>query len=644
MFWWMQRRSLMAGMLAAGMLVGAARMDAQGAEALTMTKVDPPNWWAQMPKPMLLVRGTDLKGATFAVSDASLQVEKVVASENGHWAQVWLSRSPVKAETVTLRARNGAEKAEMPYRFEQRKAATEGFAGFSPKDVMYLIMTDRFADGDTTNDGPEAKSAEDSAAAAAERAKIRGWHGGDLRGIEKHLDYLQGMGVTAVWTTPVYENHEADSYHGYGATDLYKVDEHYGSMEDLQGLAKALHKRGMKLVLDTVPNHVGPKHPWVEDEPAPDWFHGTKEHHIEAETHYMALIDPHAPERDKMAQLHGWFANVLPDMDTESPAVAQYLRQNAVWWIEETGADALRIDTLTYVDRPFWNAFNGELKELYPRLTEVGEVLTGDALVVSSFQGGVTRAGVDTKLTTPFDFPTNFALRDVFAKGEPMTKLSDVLAKDELYAQPERLVTLLGNHDMPRFAEGEKNVAAERLAFAYVMTTRGTPQLYSGDELGMKGGEDPDNRKDFPGGFAGGAANTNDAFVAAGRTTEQEAMYSWVAKLGALRKEHVALACGGEQVLASNEDWIVYLRDGVRGEQGVCGAGTVPAERWVVAMHREGKTEKDVSLEVKLGQTWAEGCVLDRPVVLGERASAVVEGDVLQLKMAGDDVLIAECR
>jgi glycosidase len=284
------------------------------------------------------------------------------------------------------------------------------------------------------------------------------------------------------------------------------------------------------------------------------------------------------------------------------------------------------------------------LKELYPRLTEVGEVLTGDALVVSSFQGGVTRAGVDTKLTTPFDFPTNFALRDVFAKGEPMTKLSDVLAKDELYAQPERLVTLFGNHDMPRFAEGEKNVAAERLAFAYVMTTRGTPQLYSGDELGMKGGEDPDNRHDFPGGFAAEGSKQNDAFVASGRTPEEEAMYAWVAKLGALRKEHVALACGGEQVLASNDDWMVYLRDGARGVKGVCGVGTVPAERWVVAIHRAGKTEKDASLEVKLGQTWAEGCVLGRPAVLGKGSSAGVDGGVLKLTMRGDDVLIAQCR
>ena len=396
-------------------------------DGLRIIKVDPPNWWAAMPKPMLLVRGEGLGGAKFSLSDRALKVEKVVTSENGHWAQVWLAASPKEAETVTLRVVAGAEKAEAPYRFEKKRASADGFAGFSSRDVMYLIMTDRFADGDLQNDGVDAKSAASSAEAAAERAKPRGWHGGDLKGIETHLDYLQELGVTAVWPTPVYENHEADSYHGYGATDMYRVDEHYGSLEDLKSLAKALHARGMKLVLDTVPNHVGPKNPWVEDEPAPDWFHGTAAKHLIGETDFQALINPHAPERDRVGTEHGWFADALPDMNTESPAVAQYLRQNAVWWIEETGADGLRIDTFPYVDREFWHGFNGELKELFPRLTEVGEVFNGDPVITSSYADGVIRAGVDTELYTPFDFPTFFAVKDVFGKGAPMSELAKVL-------------------------------------------------------------------------------------------------------------------------------------------------------------------------------------------------------------------------
>ncbi len=609
-------------------------------QRLTMTKVDPPNWWAGMPKPMLLVRGEGLRGAAFTLSDAGLRVEKTVVSENGHWAQVWLSASPERPETVRLMAARGGERAEVSYTFGARRTATDGFAGFSSRDVMYLIMTDRFADGDPRNDGVSATSAEGSADAAAERAKPRGWHGGDLRGITQHLDYLQQLGVTAVWTTPVYENHEADSYHGYGATDLYHVDEHFGSMADLQALAAALHQRGMKLVLDTVPNHVGPLHPWVMDEPAPNWFHGTKAEHHTAEYNFPALIDPHAPERDKRWTLDGWFADALPDMDTDDPTVALYLRQNAVWWIEETGADALRIDTFPYVNREFWNGFNGELKELYPRLTEVGEIFYNDAEITSAFAGGETRAGVDTKLTTPFDFPTYFALREVFGKGAPMTKLAAVLGQDALYPHPETLVPFFGNHDTSRFLDAvQGNAAAVRLGFAYVMTTRGMPQIYSGDEIAMHGWDDPDNRRDFPGGFAGAAGSAgapNNAFTEAGRTAEQREMFDWVSLLGRVRREHPALQCGAEQVLASGADWMVTLRDAGRAAE--CGGSK---ERVLVAIHRGYQAAE---LTVPVAQTWMAGCRLDAPEVGGKASTAVLDGETLNLKLQGNDAVIATCR
>ena len=624
-----------AGLLLVALAVQGVGAMAQGGR-LAIDKVDPPNWWAVMPKPMLLVHGAGLGGAKFSLSDRGLKVEKVVASENGHWAQLWLSASPGAPETVTLTARYGGEKAETRYTFAARRATGDGFAGFSSRDVMYLIMTDRFADGNLENDGLDAGSAESSADAASERAKPRGWHGGDLKGIEHHLDYLQELGVTAVWTTPVYENHEGSSYHGYGATDLYRVDEHYGTLEDLKALAAALHARGMKLVLDTVPNHVGPGNPWVKDEPAPDWFHGTAAHHLEAETDFKALINPHAPERDKVATLDGWFANTLPDMNTESPAVAQYLRQNAVWWIEETGADGLRIDTFPYVNREFWHAFNGELTELYPRLTEVGEVFNGDPVITSSFAGGVTRAGVDTELYTPFDFPTYFALRDVFVKGAPMSELAKVLGEDALYPHPERLVPFLGNHDTERFATVTGGEGALKLALAYVLTTRGMAQIYSGDEIAMQGGGDPENRHEFPGGFPGGAS----AFVASGRTPVQQETFDWMAKLTAVRRKHDALGCGAEQVLASGDDWMVYLRDAAKAAG--CGAS---GERVLVAIHRGGKNGgvASATLDVKLGMTGMEGCKLGAGEIQSGESTAEVQGDTLRLKATGDAGWVGGC-
>jgi glycosidase len=620
-------------------------------DSLTILKIDPPNWYATMPRPMLLVQGTGLHDATFTLSDKRLHIEKIVPSENGHWAQLWLSASPAAPETVALTAHLGRAKVEAPYTFAARKPTTAGFAGFSSRDVMYLIMTDRFADGDLTNDGPSAHDAATSPAAAAERAKPRGWHGGDLRGIADHLDYLQQLGITTVWPTPVYQNHQEGSYHGYGATDLYAVDEHYGSLADLQSLAASLHARHMKLVLDTVPNHIGPAHPWVTDEPAPNWFHGTLANHREAETNFRALIDPHSPERDRTGTLEGWFANVLPDMNTDDPTVALYLRQNAIWWIEQTGADALRIDTFPYVNREFWHDFNGELKDLYPNLTEVGEAFNGDPIIVSSFADGVTRAGapagqmgIDTRLYTPFDFPTYFALRDVFApqhdaKPAPMSKLAATLAADSLYPHPERLVPFFGNHDTTRFLSATNSEAAVRLGFAYILTTRGMPQIYSGDEIAMTGGDDPDNRHDFPGGFD----NTPSAFNPATRTPQQQQIFTWVAQLTALRQKHEALACGAEQVLAANDDWIITLRDAAHATPNTCGIST---DRVLVALHRASAatSTQPATLDVKLTGTWAAGCRLAPPDLASTTASAAITADLLHLQLTGDDTLIASCR
>ena len=603
---------------------------------ISIQKIDPPNWWVQMPAPMLLVRGEGLLGARFSLSDPTLGIAKTAVSGNGHWAQLWLTKTSVRPEVVTIRASRGGASAEAKYSFGARKAPRAGFAGFSSADVMYLIMTDRFADGDLKNDGPHAKDAATSAAAEAERAKPRGWHGGDYRGIEQHLDYLQQLGVTTVWVTPPYENLGAESYHGYHSTDMYRVDPHWGSMADLQSLAEALHERGMKLVLDDVPNHVGPLHPWVRDEPTSNWFHGTAEHHIPGETNFEALIDPHAPERDRVGTLYGWFVDSLPDMDTDDATVAQYLRQNAVWWIEETGADGLRIDTFPYVGREFWHEYMAELKALYPRLTEVGEVSTTDPEINSSFADGVTRAGVDTELYTPFDYPTFWAEQDVFAKGAPMKRLAQVLEQDSLYPLPDRLVPFLDNHDRQRIAEQVPDASLRRVAFAYLLTMRGMPQLYAGDEIAMKGGEDPDNRRDFPGGFPGDA---QDAFAQAGRTAEQQAEFAWIAGLTKLRREHAALACGGEQMLAANADWLVTLRDTGHQHAERCEVrGANPRERVIVALHRGSGA---AMLDVPTKETWADGCRVSRPLLGEGQVSASAEG--IRLSLNGNDVLIAEC-
>lgn len=606
---------------------GSASKSSGNSHAVVITKIDPPNWFSGMPKPMLLLKGEHFEGARFRLSDPQLKVDRTVISENGHWAQLWLHASPAAAETVAVLAERGGQTTRADYRFEARQTGTSensramGFSGFSSSDVMYLIMTDRFANGDPTNDSQPGDGAD-------EKKKIRGWHGGDLRGILQHLDYLQDLGVTTVWITPVYQNHEPQSYHGYGATDMYAVDEHFGRLEDLKSLASALHERGMKLVLDTVPNHVGPAHPWVEDPPAPDWFHGTKDKHTIAQGNFKPLTNPHAPWRDQKDVTEGWFANILPDLNQENPAVAQYLIQNAVWWVEEAKLDGLRLDTFPYIGRPFWHDFHATLHALYPKLTTVGEVFNADATITSSFAGGVTRNGVDTGLDTPFDFPSYFALRDTFLKHAPMARLADVLRLDALYPHPERLVPFLGNHDTTRFmSEPGATLPQMKLAFTVLFTMRGMPQVYSGDEIAMQGREDPDNRRDFPGGFVNGP----NAFTASGRTSEQEEMFTQVKALLKLRASRPELLRGEEQVLEADKDVLAYARGS--GLSKGCSAG---ATRVLVLVNNGSASER---IQIATNNTALEGCN-KASLLQGKMDTLEVDRETLRVNLEAQQALV----
>ncbi len=522
-------------------------------------QTDPPNWWSGLPNPMLLLYGKNLMDAHVYTSVHGISVRRTQVSANGHWVFVWLDIASVPPQHVDLLVRTPGGQTHVPYELDRRHAPTAGFQGFSSADVMYLIMPDRFADGDPTNDRLS------QAPGTYDVGKPRAYHGGDLRGIQDRLDYIQKLGVTTLWITPLYQNDplSAGDYHGYGATQMFAVNPHLGTLQEYEDLAQALHSRGMKLVLDTVPNHVGPKNPWVLDPPAPEWFHGTLAHHIEANGNFAPITDPHAPPAAYRQAVDGWFANVLPDLNQSNPLVKEYLIQNAIWWIESGTLDGLRLDTFPYVDRAFWQDFHTELHDIYPHLTTVGEIFNPDPTVVSYFSGGVKHADIDTGLYTPFDFPSYFALRQTLTGSiptgdKPMTALQNVQRQDWLYPHPERLATFLGNHDTERFmSEPGATAARMKIAFGLLATMRGMPQIYSGDEIAMSGGNDPDNRRDFPGGFPG---DKNDAFIAAGRTPEQEAMHAWVQGLLQFRLRHESLKTGAQQDLLADDTGFVFAR------------------------------------------------------------------------------------
>jgi neopullulanase len=541
--------------------------------APAVTKVEPPNWWINLtPEVMLFLYGHDLEATQVTCNIPEVIVSRTQSLHQGDYLLVWLKFTR-NARTGTLVCRivtpTGKSNFELP--LAARTPTATRFHGLAQDDVLYLIMPDRFANGDPTNDEPaEFPGSHD-------RSKPRAWHGGDLRGIRDHLPYLQDLGVTTLWLTPVVKNGATEDYHGYGAVDLYAVDPHLGTLDDYKDLVAAAHQRRMKIFFDSVPNHVGPHHLWVTKPPLADWFHGTPQKHLDsfspvkksfygfpdkssvANDPFEALADPHAPESLRRNLTDGWFFGILPDLNTENPAVAQYLLQNTIWWIESTGLDGLREDTFPYVPRKFWRDWHAALHRLYPQLTTIGEVFHPDPAVTSFFAGG--KKGwdeIDTGLTTVFDFPLFFTIHDVLLRGAPAGRIANVLRQDLLYPHPELLVPFFANHDIPRFASAEGSTPQKlKLAFGLVLTLRGIPELYYGDELGMTGLADPDNRHDFPGGWV---EDPKNAFTAEGRTGEQQEIFLTVQKLLRLRREHAALAGGKLWHLFSDDSTYIFLR------------------------------------------------------------------------------------
>jgi len=613
-------RELLAYMLLLLICAGAAQ-----AQAPRMDKVDPPGWWVELPDPMLLVRGENLGGTQFYVAGKGVTLERTRMSLNGHWAFLWLRTKGAAAQSVTITARNRSGRAQRPFVLAARSRKEDGHSGFSPADVLYLIMTDRFAASEAAGSGQ-----------GLERDKARGWHGGNFAGITQHLDYLQQLGVSAVWTTPVASNGAMpESYHGYAATDLYAVDPHFGTLADYRRLSDALHMRGMKLVIDLVPNHLGVQHPWVTDPPAPEWFHGSLEHHIGAQYDFAQLVDPHAPHAAWRAITDGWFTDAMPDLNQENPLVAAYLIENALWWVETANLDGIRLDTFPYVGRAFWRDFHAALHATYPRLTTVGEIFNGDPEITSFFAGGVTRRGIDTGLDTPFDFPVYFALRNVLIEGKPMTDLAKVLRQDELYPHPERLVTFLGNHDTKRFfSAAQESGSRLKLGLGLLATLRGVPLIYSGDEIAMPGGDDPDNRHDFPGGFAGDAHN---AFTPSGRTPVEEDVFTWTASLLALRRAHPVLQTGAQQDLAATDDVFAFLR----GEDELGCPPDHMQERVLVVVNKASQSR---TLEISTKETALSGCTEFEPLAPALGSAPQLDAGKLRIEEGSESMTLYRVR
>ena len=575
-----------------------------------VSKIEPPNWWVNYtPALTLLLTGENLSGARVESPIKGLTALGAEASANGHYLFVHLQLSPdLPAGTVPLQLITSSGSTTVALPLLARADARGRFGGFSRDDVIYLIMPDRFADGDPSNDRPAGSNG------GYDRSNPMAYHGGDLRGIREHLGYLHDLGVTTLWLTPVWKNTDSD-YHGYHVVDFYALDDHMGTMPEYQALVADARRLGMKVLIDYVVNHTGPHHPWANDPPTPTWFHGTTAHHLEPAYTFTGLVDPHASPREYLNTLDGWFAGRLPDLNPDDPALALYLAQNAIWWTEIAQLDGFRLDTFPYSSRQFWSGWHDRLRQVYPQfdypqIMDVGEVADGDSTITSFFEGGRKQFdGIDSGLATVFDFPLCHALRDVVIKGAPMERIVDVLRHDELYPHPETLVTFVGNHDDRRFVSEEgSNPARLKAALSLLLTLRGIPQIYSGDEIAMPGGSDPDNRRDFPGGFPGDPRN---AFTTNGRTPEEQEVFAHVQSLLALRKSHVALRTGKQWHIGWDDTYYAFLRE-------------LPEEKLLVVYNNAMQT---VALNIPVENTPLE-TAHQLQTVFGNIAAELISGQV----------------
>jgi glycosidase len=539
------------------------------AQSPEVVKVEPPSWWAKhsINPVRVMIRGRNLKGARLLSVGAGLRAASPVkVNESGTylWVDVAIAATALPG-TRSLRIRTPAGTADAKFEILPETGSSGRFQGINRDDVIYLIMPDRFANGDPANDDP-AKSR-----GLLDRAKPRYYHGGDLRGIINRLPYLKDLGVTALWLNPWYDNNDGlnhrempegqpiTDYHGYGAVDYYGVEEHFGDLATLKELVERAHALGLKIIQDQVANHTGPYHPWVNDTPTPTWYNGTQSHHINETWQTWLLKDPYAPPEVLQQVLDGWFLNILPDLNQNDAEARRYLIQNTLWWIGVTGLDAIRQDTLPYVPRDFWRDWMKAIKKQYARVKVIGETYDGDPAQVAFFQGGVARFdGIDSGIDTEFDFPLFYAIRSAFAQGRSIKAIPEMLSRDYLYPNADLLVPFLGLHDMQRFmSEPGATTEGLMLAQTFLMTTRGVPLIYYGDEIAMQGGNDPDNRRDFPGGFA---TDRHNAFTEEGRTADQRKVFNHLRRVVNLRRELEPLRRGILITLDFSDEHYAFAR------------------------------------------------------------------------------------
>ncbi len=571
---------------------------------------EPAFWWSGMKNPelQLMVYGENIASFRPSVSYPGVKLKSSVALESPNYLLVYLDVENAQPGTFDITFTKDKKQIKMPYELKARKKDACKIKGFDSSDVLYLIMPDRFANGDPSNDNLVMKTAYKT-----DRNNPSARHGGDLAGIEKHLDYIEDLGVTAIWLNPVLENDmQGGSYHGYATTNYYRVDPRFGTNEDYVRLIDKTHAKGMRVVMDMIFNHCGSDHIWMKDVPSKDWFNNLDKY-VETSHVKEVYFDPYASEYDTKRMVDGWFVPSMPDLNQRNPHVATYLIQNSIWWIEYSGVDGIRQDTYPYADYKMMVDWCNAIYREYPDYNIVGEAWMNQTMGTAFWQkdSKLNERG-NTMLKSVMDFRLmGLSHSAFFGDAGGMQALYEHLAYDYAYADIYNVLRFLDNHDTDRFLPAmPEKLDAFKQGIAFMLTIPGIPQFYYGTELLMNGTKQKGDgyiRLDVPGGWPGDAVNQ---FEASGRTDIQNEAWNYMQKLLKWRKGNEVIAKGKMKHFVPQNGVYVYARN-LNGKQvvvimnGNAKESVLPLDRYdeILKGYTSGKdviTGKVVSLQKEL--------------------------------------------
>ena len=600
-----------------------------------VTRIDPTDWYVGLKDPtlQLMVYGQNIREAEVSVKGA--KVDSLVRLDSPNYLLVYLNVKNAKAGTLPLTFKLDGKETTIAYQLKEREMAGDKRIGFSNADVLYMLMPDRFAQGEAPNSvtSPSWGRLE---GAAIDRTQPSLRHGGNLEGLRQHLDYFNELGVTALWFTPVLENNSPDTengfstYHGYATTDYYRVDPRFGTNEEYKQLISEAHSKGLKVVMDMIFNHCGFEHPWVADQPSKDWLNlsdwlkesagksdPTGTSFLQTSYKLTPVLDPYASEVDKRETVEGWFVPTMPDLNQQNPHVMKYLIQNSIWWIETVGIDGIRMDTYPYADRKGMAEWMKVLDNEYPNFNTVGETWVTEPAYTAAWQKDSKLSTLNSYLKTVMDF--SFFDRLSLAKNEEtdgwwngLNRIYNSLVYDYLYENPSNVMAFIENHDTDRFLGNGCDTLALKQALALLLTMNRTPQLYYGTEVLMNGTKevtDGNVRKDFPGGFPGDEHNcflpANSEKLAAGqtgRTRAEENMFSWLSRLLHWRQGNTAIIGGTQtQFIPWKGVYVLARRSADRTVLTILNGTSQPAEL-EVARYAEVIGNKKKALDVITGR------------------------------------------